>query len=167
MTTFDDNTLERQLSSLFRAEAEQAHLPQGTWQAISPRMGEPDAVRVFRKLTDAISFPRWRNPMKVRYAAPAATIVLAAIAALLFILLVNNDADSNSSPVPAASPTVPVGPTEQVPTPDLEATVQAANDSATATALAQPTAVPTATPNVDARQKVCGAPIAAWRWFRH
>ena len=129
MTTFGDNTMERQLSSLFRAEAQDAHLPQGTWQAISPRMGEPDKQSLFGGLKSAISFSlrfqRWRNPLmrirQVKYAAPAATIVLAAIAALLFILLVNDDADSGSNPVPAASPTVPIQPTEPGRTPDLEA----------------------------------------------
>ncbi len=115
MTSLNDTThLESQLSSLFRVEAEQAHLPQETWQAIRPQMGEPNAPSVLWRLSNAISFPRWKNPLMnaktVRYAAPAATILLAAIAAVLFILLVNDDEDG---PVPAATPT----PEQQTPTP--------------------------------------------------
>jgi hypothetical protein len=146
-----DNTLERQLSSLFRAEAEQAHLPPETWQEIAPKMGERDTVFVLRRIMDAWSLPRWRNPMNVKYAATASTIVLAALATLLFIMLVNSDGDEGD-PVPAANPTVP-----SQPTPDLQATVRRAGDDATATALAQvtptpeptATAVPTATATID------------------
>ncbi len=112
MTSFNDTTqLERQLSSLFRAEAEQLHLPSGTWQAIRPQMGEPDKQSLILGFKRAFHLPvRWRNPMKVRYAAPAATILLAAIAAVLFILLVNDD---DEGPAPAATPT----PELQTPTP--------------------------------------------------
>lgn len=71
---------------------------------------------------------------QMRYAAPAATILLAAIAALLFLVL-SRGPEGPMEPVPAATPTAPpVGPTQPIPAPDLEATVQTANDSATATA---------------------------------
>ncbi len=142
MTSLNDTTqLERQLSSLFRAEAEQAHLPLGTWQAINPRMGEPNAPSVLWRLSNAISFPRWRNPMKVKYAAPAATVLLAAIAAVLFILLVN---DEDEGPVPAATPT----PELQTPSPRPTFTPPPATSTPepTATVVPTATAVPTATP---------------------
>ncbi len=119
MTTLDQTHLERQLSSLFRAEAQDAHLPLGTWQEIAPKMGEPDRQSLFGLIRDALRIPlaekMWRNPMRVRYVAPAATIVLALLIALLFILLVN-DTDDDNSLVPAQTPTVPVGTPTLVPT---------------------------------------------------
>lgn len=141
MTAFNDIThMERQLSSLFRAEAQDANLPLGTWQAISPKMGEPDKRSLFGGLRDAFSFPRrfqgWRNPLvrirQVRYAAPAATIALAAMAAILFVLLINDDADSDS-PVPAVSPTVPVETSVPQSTSTAEATPIRATGTSTAT----------------------------------
>ncbi len=137
MTTLDQTHLERQLSSLFRAEAQDAHLPLGTWQEIAPKMGEPDRQSLFGLIRDALRIPlaekMWRNPMRVRYVAPAATIVLALLIALLFILLVN-DTDDDNSPVPAASPTVPSGSTETAATPDIEATIEQESIDATARA---------------------------------
>ncbi len=123
MTSFDATTqLERQLSSLFRAEAQDAHLPSGTWQTISPKMGEPDAPSVLWQLRNAFSFPRWRNPMKVKYATSAATIAMIVIAAILFVMLVN--ADDSEGPVPASSPT----PVPATPTPEATPTATPAPD---------------------------------------
>jgi hypothetical protein len=115
-------------------------------------MGEPDTPFVLRRLLNAIEFQWWRNPMKVKYVAPAATIVMAAIVAILFLALINSDDDqSDNSPVPAGSPTVPVNTAEP---PDLEATVQRAFDDATATAEAQPTPVPQPTNTPEATATV-------------
>lgn len=139
MTSYDNTHLERQLSSLFRAEAQDAHLPSGTWQTISPKLGEPDAPSVLWQLRNAFSFPRWRNPMNVRYVAPTATVAVALLIALLFILLINDDADN--APVPAGTPTVPVGTATLVPT----FTPLPATATAVATATSVPTVVPSAT----------------------
>ncbi len=156
MTTFDDTHMERQLSSLFRAEAQNVNLPLGTWQAILPRMGDPDAPSVLWRLRHAFHLPvRWRNPMNIKYAAPAATLLLAAIAAILFVLLSNPDADEND-PVPAVSPTPELGSPTPVPTftplPATPTPVPTAVPTATPAPTAQPTATtpaPTATPTVE------------------
>lgn len=109
MTTPDSTThLERQLSSLFRAEAQNAHLPSRTWETLFPKMGNPDRQRLFERFKNAVGLPTgWSNPLRSRYAAPVATVALAALAALLFVLLVNDD-DGGDGPSPAGSPTVPV-----------------------------------------------------------
>lgn len=109
MTASDPTTqLERQLSSLFQAEAAVANLPGGMWQTIAPRMGEPDTPFALKRFLDSIRLPLWRDPMKIRYVAPALTVLFAALIVLLFVLLINDDADDgNDTPVPATSPTVP------------------------------------------------------------
>ncbi len=120
MTTFenmgDDNTLERQLSSLFRAEAEQAHLPPGTWQSIASKMGEPDTPFVLRRLLNAMSLPvRWRNPMELKYVATAVTVFFAVAVGILYLVLINPDRESPVPPTAiAGSPTVGPGPTPTV-----------------------------------------------------
>lgn len=135
--------LERQLSSLFRAEAQDAHLPLGTWQEIAPKMGEPDKPSLLWQIKDSIgsTLPMgWKNPIEFKYVAPVATIILALLTALLFILLVN-DTD-HDDPAPATTPTVPVG------TPTLAPTFTPL--PATATPVPEPT--PTAESTGVARQ---------------
>ena len=150
MTTFDQTHLERQLSSLFRAEAQDTHLPLGTWQEIVPKMGEPDRRSLPGLIRHAIGIPwaekMWRNPMRVRYVAPAATVVLAIIIALLFVLLVNDTDDDG--PIPAGTPTIPAGTAEPLGTPTLVPTFTPLPVTATAvpTATSQPTQTPTAVP---------------------
>ncbi len=163
MISYDDTThLERQLSSLFRAEAQDAHLPLGTWQEIAPKMGEPDRQSLSGLIRDALRIPlaekMWRNPMRVRYVAPAATLLLAAIAAILFVLLSNPDADEND-PVPAGSPTPELGSPTPVPTftplPATPTTVP------TATSTTVPTLVPTATVVPSATSTPIATPTAS------
>lgn len=87
--------LERQLSSLFRLEAERAHLPAGTWLAVSSAMGEPDSLSLPRRMLEAFSVPAWKSPVRIKLAAPITTIAIAALAVVLFILLVNDEPDPN------------------------------------------------------------------------
>lgn len=131
-----DAPLERQLSQLFNAEAASAHMPRDMWQTISPKLGEPAAPFILRRLFNSAPTPHWRNPMYMKHVATVATVVLALIAALVFVVLLNTDGNGNGGPSPATSPTVPVNSTEQRPTPDLEATTEKAFSDATATARA-------------------------------
>ncbi len=82
--------------------------------------------------------------MNIKYAAPAATLLLAAIAAILFVLLSNPDADEND-PVPAVSPTPELGSPTPVPTFTPLPATQTPVPTVAPTAKPAPTAQPTPT----------------------
>ena len=108
MSTYYDNNLERQLSSLFRAEAGQAHLPQGTWHELAQRMGEPDRSSFVRTLLEALGIPRWINPMTLKYVAPVFTTVIIVIIAILSFVLIDTDNELEEQGSATESTTQPI-----------------------------------------------------------
>jgi hypothetical protein len=128
----DNNNLERQLSNLFRAETEQAYLPQGTWHELAQRMGEPDGLSIARRLFDLLGFPRWSNPMILKYLATATTVIAIIVIAALSFVLTDSDGDAGA-PEPAA-----------------ESTLTQTDDDTTSTITLAVTAMPEPTPKPEA-----------------
>jgi hypothetical protein len=132
VTNINSTNLERQLSELFRAETDQAHLPQGTWHQLTQRLGDPDGPSVLQRLQVAFGIPRWRNPMKARYVASIATVSALTVIVALGVMFTGSDESDQGVVVESTATTVPEPTPTQSPDP-------------TATTAPQPTATPTPT----------------------
>ena len=106
-----EESFDRQVSKLFRAEVASAHLSSSAWNAISSRMGEQDAPGPLSLLRGLWSGWQPGGMGLRRYLAPAATVIFIALVVAMFIFFMNSD--DSGGPAPAASST----PGSELPTP--------------------------------------------------
>ena len=97
-----ERDFERALGALLKVDAASARLSRDPWDAIAPRLGSQRSRRPWEYVMEALNKPRL--PFKPPYVYTAGATVIAVLAVLLLVVLLNTDDGSDSESVPASAP---------------------------------------------------------------